>query len=616
MACSLVSAKTVTSPAESENLLSNMDMNRRQLRVWAPIAKSVEVTTHSGTTSLKPEGSGWWAEELKGSEEEIDYSIQINGGPPRPDPRSAWQPNGVHGASRWVDHTAYRWHDGGFQARPLSSAVIYELHIGTFTSEGTFEGAVSQLDHLVRLGVTHVELMPVAEFPGQFGWGYDGVCLFAPRHLYGGPTGLKHFVDACHRHGLAVILDVVYNHLGPSGNYLGEFGPYFSDRHRTPWGPAINFDGPESDEVRRFFCDNALMWLRDYHFDALRLDAVHAIVDTTAQPFLEQLAAEVEHLAAHTGRHLALIAESDLNDPRIVRPVEAGGFGIDAQWCDDFHHALHTALSGERSGYYTDFGDLETLASAFQQPFVYAGERSPFRQRRHGRPAHGLSAHRFVTYSQNHDQIGNRARGERLNHLVNHKQMKIAAGLVLTGPYIPQLFQGEEWASQAPFLYFADWSDEPELQQAVSKGRQEEFAAFGWKAEDLFDPTAVDSFQRSKLDWQSLAEEQHASMFEWYKSLIALRKTYADLTDGRLDRVVAKSCEDGRWLLVSRGRLMIVANLSEQPREVPIGHDEYEWSVVLSSEPVEGSYRKVIQLPPETFVILSPKGTDQIGIVD
>ena len=592
--------------------------SRKFLRVWAPLAKSVEAETRSGLAALKPDASGWWTGELQTSlpvADSVDYSIRLDGGPPRPDPRSAWQPNGVHAASRWVDHSEYRWHDGGFQARPLSSAIIYELHIGTFTSEGTFEGAVSQLDHLVNLGITHVELMPVAEFPGQFGWGYDGVCLFAPRHVYGGPAGLKHFVDACHRHGLAVILDVVYNHLGPSGNYLAEFGPYFSDRHTTPWGPAINFDGPYSDGVRRFFCDNALMWLRDYHIDALRLDAVHAIVDTTAEPFLEQLATEVEQLSAHTGRHLTLIAESDLNDPRIVRAVEAGGFGIDAQWCDDFHHALHTALSGERSGYYTDFGSLETLAKACQQPFVYAGQHSPFRQRRHGRATHGLSAHRFVTYTQNHDQVGNRARGERLNHLVDHKLAKIAAGLVLAGPYIPQLFQGEEWSSRAPFLYFADWSEEPELRKAVSKGRQEEFAAFGWKPEDLFDPTEQETFERSRLDWQSLADQQHAEMFEWYKSLIALRKAHPELTDGRLDRVSATSCEAGRWLVVKRGKLLIAANLSDQAREVSLGQND-EWFVILSSEPVEASYCSVLKLPPESFVILTSEGETQIGIVD
>ncbi|MGN6134604.1 MAG: malto-oligosyltrehalose trehalohydrolase, partial [Aureliella sp.] len=509
----------------------------------------------------------------------------------------------------------FRWHDGGYQPRPLSSAVIYELHVGTFTAEGTFEGAISQLDHLVRLGVTHVELMPVAEFPGKFGWGYDGVCLFAPRTAYGGPDGLKHLVDACHRHGLAVILDVVYNHLGPSGNYLAEFGPYFSDKHRTPWGAAINFDGPHSDQVRRFFCDNALMWLRDYHIDALRLDAVHAIVDTTARPFLEELACEVEQLEAHTGRHLALIAESDLNDPRLVRAAEAGGFGLQGQWCDDFHHALHTALTGERDGYYSDFGTMETLAKAFEQPFVYAGEHSPFRQRRHGRAAHDLSAHRFVTYTQNHDQIGNRARGERLNQLVNLNRAKIAAGLVLAGPYVPQLFQGEEWASNAPFLYFADWSDEPALAQAVAEGRREEFAAFGWTPEELFDPTAAETFQLAKLDWQALAEQPHADMFDWYQRLIALRRKLPDLADGRLDCVAARACEQQRWLLVCRGRVLIAANFADQERQVPLD-DDRPWHVLLSSQPMPKSLQGHLTLPAESLAILSSIDENEIGILD
>ncbi|MGN6545107.1 MAG: malto-oligosyltrehalose trehalohydrolase [Aureliella sp.] len=580
-----------------------MELSKRAFRVWAPSAKKVEVQLQSGSVTLMHNASGWWTGELPFGEEDRDYSLRIDGGPPRPDPRSPWQPQGVHGPSRWVDHSEFQWHDGGFQARPLSSSIIYELHIGTFTSEGTFDGAISQLDHLVRLGVTHVELMPVAEFPGKFGWGYDGVCLFAPRELYGGPAGLKRFVDACHRHGLGVILDVVYNHLGPSGNYLSEFGPYFTERHRTPWGPAINFDGPQSDGVRRFFCDNACMWLRDYHIDALRLDAVHAIIDTTATPFLEQLAAEVQQLAAHTGRHLAVITESDLNDPRIVRAVEAGGYGIDAQWCDDFHHALHTALSGERSGYYVDFGTIETLAKAFEQPFVYAGEHSPFRERRHGRPAVGLSAHRFITYTQNHDQIGNRARGERLGHLIGHKRAKIAAALVLAGPYIPQLFQGEEWASKAPFLFFADWSQKPELAKAVVEGRQEEFGAFGWKPEDLFDPNARETFELSKLDWHALGSEPHASMFAWYQELIALRREIPDLTDGRLDMVRSRYDEQAQWLLVQRGSILIVANLSEEPCEIGL-EEPGPWRVLLASEPVDPPQQQSIRLAAESVAIL------------
>ena len=360
--------------------------------------------------------------------------------------------------------------------------MIYELHVGTFTEEGTFEAIIPRLDHLKRLGITHVELLPVAEFPGRFGWGYDGVSLFATRHVYGGPEGLKKLVDACHARNLAVVLDVVYNHLGPSGNYLPKFAPYFTDRHNTPWGDALNFDGPHSDEVRRYFCDNALMWLRDYHVDGLRLDAVHAIVDTSAITFLEQLATEVDVLKAHLGRHLTLIAESDLNDPRVVRPWEIGGFGIDAQWSDDFHHALHSVITGEKNGYYSDFGSIRDLATAFETSYVYTGRRSKFRGKRHGRPPIGLTGHHFLGYVQNHDQLGNRARGDRLCHLTSKERAKVAAALVLTAPFIPMLFQGEEFGSNSPFQFFADFSEEPELAKAVSEGRRKEFGQFGWKA--------------------------------------------------------------------------------------------------------------------------------------
>src|SRR3954452_4809254 len=371
-------------------------------RIWAPNADKLQLETNNERINLAKYARGWWTAPLQ-LEHGQDYSLSINDKAGLPDPRSPWQPNGVHAASRHVDHSRFQWTDDGWQSRPLSSAIIYELHTGTFTPQGTFDSAIDRLDYLVDLGVTHVELMPVASFLGNRGWGYDGVALDAPHQAYGGPDGLKRLVDACHARGLGVILDVVYNHLGPSGNYLPLFGPYFSQRHKTPWGDAINFDGPYSDEVRRYFCDNALMWLRDYHFDGLRLDAVHAIIDTSAVPFLEQLTEEVDELEAHLARHFVLIAESDLNDPRIVRPREIGGFGLDAQWCDDIHHALHTVLTGEREGYYADFGALTDLATAMTRPYVYAGDHSEFRKRRHGRPPMNLSAHRFLAYIQNHD---------------------------------------------------------------------------------------------------------------------------------------------------------------------------------------------------------------------
>jgi maltooligosyltrehalose trehalohydrolase len=420
---------------------------------------------------------GWWHAHVPSGAPGLDYAFSLDGGEPLPDPRSPWQPRGVHAPSRLVDHQRFSWTDQRWQAPPLGSAVIYELHVGTFSPEGTFDGVIGRLEHLAGLGVTHVELMPVAEFPGVRGWGYDGVDLWAPHHAYGGPDGLKRLVDACHARGLAVLLDVVYNHLGPSGNYLGRFGPYFTSRFRTPWGDAMNFDGAGSDEVRRFVCDNARMWLRDYHVDGLRLDAVHAIADGSAVHILEQLAQEVEKLAASLGRHLVLIAESNLNDPRIVQPPSAGGYGIDAQWNDDFHHALHTVLTGERHGYYADFGRLADLATAFRRGFVYAGEYSVFRDRRHGRPAIGVSGNRFVVSAQNHDQVGNRALGERASLLMSEGRLHIAAALLLTSPFVPMLFQGEEWGASTPFLYFTDHA-EPELVEAVRKGRCQEFAAF------------------------------------------------------------------------------------------------------------------------------------------
>ena len=436
----------------------------------------------------------------------MDYGFRLDDDPGiYPDPRSAWQPNGVHGLSRVYDHKAFAWQDERWQAPPLASAVMYEMHVGTFTQEGTFDSAIARLDHLSKLGITHLELMPVAAYPGDRGWGYDGVQLFAVTENYGGPDSLKRFVNACHVRGLAVVLDVVYNHFGPVGNYAGKFGPYLTDRHCTPWGDAVNFEGPGSDEVRRFFCDNALMWMRDFHIDGLRLDAIHEIVDRSAVHFLEQLSAEVEVLAATLGGRLVLIAESDLNDPRVVTPREAGGYGIDAQWSDDFHHALFTLLHVEGGGYYADFGSFEKLVKSLKHVFIYDGAYSTYRRRRHGRPVDGLSARHFICFIQNHDQVGNRATGERLEHIVGMDRAKLAIALVLTAPFIPLLFQGEEYAAATPFLYFADHED-PEMARAVSEGRKKEFAAFGFAEQQIPDPEAPETFQRSKINWAELVQ--------------------------------------------------------------------------------------------------------------
>jgi maltooligosyltrehalose trehalohydrolase len=449
--------------------------------------------------------------------------------------------------------------------------------------------------------------MPVADFPGRFGWGYDGVALFAPRHTYGGPEGLKRLVDACHTRGLGVILDVVYNHLGPLGNYLPRFGPYLSERHTTPWGAALNLDGPHSDEVRRFVCDNALGWFRDYHVDGLRLDAVHALVDLSAVHLLEQLAAEVDALEAHLGRNLILIAESDLNDPRIVWPRAIGGYGLDAQWSDDFHHALHTVLTGERIGYYSDFGSIADLATALKSTYVYAGRPSAFRHRRHGRPATGLSAHRFLGYSQTHDQVGNRAQGDRLIHQCGLERARLAAALVLTAPFVPFVFQGEEFGASAPFPYFADFADDPALSRAVSEGRRSEFAVFGWKPEDVPDPAALETFTRAKLDWSELEREPHRGLLRWYGDLVQLRRQLPQLNDGRLEQVVTAFSETEAWLVVERDEVTIAVNFAPQRRVIPIRGDRPRAVLLATHDSDIAVERDQISLPPTALVVLGPE---------
>jgi maltooligosyltrehalose trehalohydrolase len=570
--------------------------------VWAPKAKQVNLEVRGQRLSMSAGDNGWWHAEISSVEFGTDYAFVLDGGAPLPDPRSPWQPYGIHGRSRTIDHSLFPWTDHNWRPRPLSAAVFYELHIGTFTPEGTFTAAIERLDHLVWLGVTHVELMPIAEFSGSRGWGYDGVYLYAPHHAYGEPDGLKRLVDACHARGLAVVLDVVYNHLGPAGNYLDRFGPYFTDRYATPWGAAVNLDGPFSDQVRRFFCDNARMWLRDYHFDGLRLDAVHAIVDTSATHFLEQLACEVADLEAQIGRHLELIAESDLNDPRIVRPQEVGGYGIDAQWSDDFHHALHCVLTGERDGYYTGFGSLGDLAKALQRVFVYDGRYSVFRKRRYGKPAARLSGHRFLGYLQNHDQIGNRAKGERTSHLISLGRLKVGAALVFTACFIPMLFQGEEWGASSPFLYFTDHED-PELGRTTSEGRRREFAAFGWRPEDVPDCQARETFERSKLNWSEAQKEPHAGLLTWHQRLIQLRREIPALSDGHLERVRTTFDEGAKWFVVRRGPIVTACNLSDIAQRVPVALSHGSELLLSSARNVEFTH-DTVTLPADSVAIL------------
>ena len=548
---------------------------------------------------------GWWHAELSPELSRADYAFSVDDGPPFPDPRSPLQPHGVHGLSRPVDHAAFEWRHPRYHQAPLSSAIIYECHIGTFTPAGTFEAAAERLGYLRDLGVTHLELMPVAEFSGVRGWGYDGVNLYAPHHSYGGPDAMKRFIDASHEHGLGVILDVVYNHLGPEGNYLAKFGPYFTHRYRTPWGDAVNLDDADSDEVRRFFCDNALMWLRDYCVDGLRIDAVHAIFDASAIHFLEQLGAEVRELEAALGRHFVVIAESDLNQPRIVTPSEAGGYGLDAQWNDDFHHALHTILTGESAGYLADFGSIAQLAKTLTRGFVYDGVYSKSRRRTHGRPVEGLSAHRFVAFLQNHDQVGNRAMGERLGHLVTVDQLKIGAALLMTAPFVPMLFQGEEWNASGPFQYFTDHQDAT-LAVAVRKGRRAEFAAFA-HASEVPDPQAPQTFERSKINWDERERGEHREISEWYRQLIRLRRCVPDFETGRLDLDAVSFDEGARWLSVRRGESLVLCNFAPTAQRISIAQDVTRFRVSLASKPdvrVDGA---AVDLPPVSVAILTPK---------
>ena len=567
------------------------------MRVWAPGASQVELQLDAERRSMFRQERGWWALDAPSGSR---YGFCLDGGDVLPDPRSQWKPDGVRGLSCLVDHDAFSWRTTDWRGRGLLGSVIYELHVGTFTAVGTFDAAIDRLDHLVDLGIDFVELLPVAAFPGRHGWGYDGAFPYAVHAPYGGPEGLKRFVDACHERGLAVILDVVYNHLGPDGNVLPRFGPYFTDIYSTPWGSAVNYSGPASDEVRRYVIDNALMWLRDYRIDALRLDAVHAMLDTSATHILEELGTEVGALAERAGRPLALVAESDLNDPRIIVARDAGGYGLDAQWSDDFHHALHSVLTGETNGYYQDFGSLRQLATALTRGYVYAGEYSVHRDRVHGRALPtSVTGHRLLGFAQNHDQVGNRAAGERLSVLVSPALLKVAAALVLTSPFTPMLFMGEEWAASTPWQYFTDHED-AELAEAVRTGRRGEFKAFGWQPDDVPDPQHPTTIARSTLQWSELGVASHRDVLGWYRDLIALRRRTPDLGDGRFDRVDVEIDEVQRWLVMRRPASVVATNLGAEPRTLEVDAT----SVLLASADVEwrgGS----LTLPPESVAILA-----------
>ncbi len=563
---------------------------RSHFRVWAPLAQQLELRILSPIErTVTPEKTerGYYEIVLDGVGPGARYLYRIDGARERPDPASRFQPQGVHGPSEVVD-PRFEWTDRDWPGLPLRSYIIYEIHVGAFTKEGTFDAVVPFLDGLKDLGITAVEIMPVAQFPGGRTWGYDGVYPFAVQDSYGGPAGLKRLVNECHRKGLAVVLDVTYNHLGPEGNYLADFGPYFTDRYKTPWGSAVNFDGPESMEVRGYFLANALHWVTDFHVDSLRLDAVHAIHDSSARTFLEELADAVHLRAELLNRRSYLIAESNQNDARLIRPREIGGFGLDAQWSDDFHHSLHTLLTGERDGYYEDFGEFRHLVKAFREGFVYSGEYSRYRRRPHGGSSRDIPGPRLVVFAQNHDQTGNRMLGERLSRLVSFEALKVSAAAVLLSPFVPLLFMGEEYGETAPFQYFISHLD-PALVEAVRKGRREEFESFRWQGQ-VPDPQLEATFQRCKLDRETAGEGKHGVLRALYKELIALRRDRPSIALMRREQTEVQSFERELVLSLSRraGReeTLTLFNFGGEPQTVRLRIPGGRWKKLLdSSEP-------------------------------
>lgn len=540
--------------------------------VWAPLSERAGLVVGDDVVAMKPdpERPGWFVAE-RPLDHGTDYLVALDDGT-HPDPRARWTPYGVHGPSRALDPSAFTWHDEAWRGRAIGPAsLVYELHVGTFTREGTLDSAQSRLSHLVDLGVTHVELMPLASFDGERGWGYDGVALDAVHEAYGGPEALARFVDAAHGHGLAVLLDVVHNHLGPSGNVWSHYGPFLTDMHTTPWGPAVNLDAPGSDDVRSILVGSALRWLRDFHLDGLRLDAVHELRDSRALHVLEELSRAVAALSDDLGRPLSLVAESDRNDPRTVTPVAEGGFGMTAQWDDDVHHALHWLLTGQSDGYYADFASCEAVAHTVEHGFLHDGRWSSFRGRSHGRPVDldRTPAHAFVASLQTHDQVGNRARGERLSQLVDPDRLAAGAALLLSLPYTPMLFMGEEWGAGTPWQFFTSFEDRA-LGAAVTHGRRSEFAGHGWSGDEVPDPQDVTTYENSVLDWSELDDPGAQRLLAWYADLVRWRR--ASLADAPHPTCHWRSQPGATaaWWTVTRGRFLVAVNLSDEPVVVPV----------------------------------------------
>jgi maltooligosyltrehalose trehalohydrolase len=570
--------------------------------LWAPAAAAVDLVVDGDRSPMSPSEGGWWRTDVVLGDGDR-YGFSLDGGDPRPDPRGLALPDGPHGLSAVFDTSRFAWTDDGWRGVDLDGAVIYETHVGTFTPEGTLDSAVERLPYLVDLGVSVVELLPLASYPGSHGWGYDGVAPYSVHETYGGPAALQRFVDAAHAHGLAVCLDVVHNHLGPDGNYLGEMGPYFTDRHPTPWGQAVNLDGAGSDEVRRWVLDSVRQWLRDFHVDGLRLDAVHELHDESATHLLEEMSREADEIADRTGRTRWLVAESDRNDPRTVTPRGAGdpvaGLGVHGQWADDVHHALHVALTGETQGYYADFADPAALAKVLRTPFFHDGTWSSFRGRRHGRVVDPtVPGWRFVASLQTHDQIGNRAQGDRLSATLDAGVLACGAAVLLTSPWTPMLFMGEEWGARTPWQFFTDHTD-PDVGEATARGRKAEFAAHGWAEGDVPDPQDPETFRRSKLDWSELSREPHARLLAWYRDLLALRRSEPDLRDPRLANSDVWWLD--RHLRVRRGGFEVLVNLADEPWHCDAdGYDE----VVLAWDATPREAADSVDVPGRSAVVL------------
>lgn len=588
-----------------------------EVAVWAPNAARVRVritdpgqpiTDPSVTANLQVAGGGWFRADVPEALPGREYGFLLDDDEQvLPDPRSRRQPHGVHQPSRFYADD-FAWSDADWPGHDLPDSVIYELHIGTFTPAGTFDAAIDRLDHLVELGVTHVEILPVNDFNGEWNWGYDGVLWYAVHEPYGGPDGFKRLVDACHGAGLAVVLDVVYNHLGASGNYLQRFGPYLKAGHNT-WGDLVNLDGESAGPVRQYILDNATIWLSEFHVDALRLDAVHALQDSSGVHLLAELSARVKNLSAELGRPLLLIAESDLNDPIMFTDRDEGGYGLDGQWDDDVHHALHALLTGERQAYYADFGSLSALAKVLTRAFFHDGTYSSFRSRQHGKPVdtEDTPGYRFVVCLQNHDQVGNRAAGDRLPLIAPPGMLKVGATILLTSAFTPLLWMGEEWAASTPWPFFTS-HPEPELAEATANGRIEEFAEHGWNVGDVVNPQDPAAFIGAKLRWSELEQPGHADILALYRRLLRLRRDFPDLADPRLNRVKVDFDEDARWIIVHRGAFDVLANLADRPQLLPSALGK----MILSTEP--GPYAEGLQitLPAWSACIIRVAGSRQL----